>query len=94
MEVTGMPTIRPLSELRNNTTEIANLAHADRAPVFITKNGYANLVVMSMETYEKELARLEVYDKLAQAQSEVESGQELIPLDEAFAKYRAKDTGR
>jgi hypothetical protein len=43
-----------------------------------------------METYEQALARLEVYDKLAQAQAEIESGQTLIPLDEAFAKYRTK----
>jgi prevent-host-death family protein len=90
VEVTGMPIIRPLSELRNNTTEIANLAHADKTPVFITKNGYADLVVMSMETYEQALARLEVYDKLAQSRAEVESGQPLIPLNEAFAKYRKK----
>jgi hypothetical protein len=43
-----------------------------------------------METYEQVIAKLEVYDKLAQAQAEIESGQELLPLDEAFAKYRAK----
>ncbi|MDR2615486.1 MAG: transposase [Oscillospiraceae bacterium] len=43
-----------------------------------------------METYEQEFAMLEVYDKLAQSRAEVESGQPLIPLNEAFAKYRAK----
>ena len=85
-----MPNIRPLTELRNNTTTIAELAHAEREPIFITKNGYADLVLMSMETYERRQARLEIYDKLAESQREVESGQELKMLDEVFNKYRAK----
>ena len=85
-----MPNIRPLTDLRNNTTDIANLAHAEREPVFITKNGYADLVLMSMDTYKNNFARLEVYDKLASAQAEVESGTPLQTLDEVFAKYRQK----
>jgi len=85
-----MPNIRPLSDLRNNTTDISNLAHSDREPVFITKNGYADLVVMSIDTYEQSLAKLEVYDKLAQSQAEVESGEKLFTLDEVFNKYKVK----
>ena len=46
-----MPQIRPITDLRN-TTEISDLCHARREPVFITKNGYGDLVVMSIETYE------------------------------------------
>lgn len=85
-----MPNIRPLTDLRNNTTEIAELAHAEQEPVFITKNGYADLVVMSMDAYEQKLARLEVYDKLAESQAEVQSGKRLHTLDEVFDKYRRK----
>jgi len=85
-----MPKIRPLTDLRNNTTDIAELAHAENEPVFITKNGYASLVLMSIEAYEASLARLEVYDKLATSQAEVESGKSLQTLDEVFAKYRKK----
>jgi len=85
-----MPNIRPLSDLRNNTTDISNLAHSDREPVFITKNGYADLVVMSIDTYEQSLAKLEVYDRLAQSQAEVESGEKLFTLDEVFNKYKVK----
>jgi len=85
-----MPNIRPLSDLRNNTTDISNLAHSGREPVFITKNGYADLVVMSIDTYEQSLAKLEVYDKLAQSQAEVESGEKLFTLDEVFNKYKVK----
>ena len=46
-----MPQIRPITDLRN-TNEISELCHARREPVFITKNGYGDLVIMSMETYE------------------------------------------
>lgn len=46
-----MPQIRPITDLRN-TTEISELCHAKNEPVFITKNGYGDLVIMSMEAYE------------------------------------------
>lgn len=46
-----MPQIRPITDLRN-TTEISELCHAKDEPVFITKNGYGDLVIMSMKTYE------------------------------------------
>ena len=46
-----MPEIRPITDLRN-TTEISELCHAKKEPIFITKNGYGDLVIMSMETYD------------------------------------------
>lgn len=47
-----MPQIRPITDLRN-TTEISDICHAKREPIFITKNGYGDLVVMSIEAYEE-----------------------------------------
>ncbi|MDR1452943.1 MAG: type II toxin-antitoxin system Phd/YefM family antitoxin [Candidatus Margulisbacteria bacterium] len=85
-----MPIIQPLSELRTNTTKIARLAHAESEAIYITKNGYADLVVLSVEEYERHLAKLEVYEKLAASQAEVVSGQKLLPLEEVFAKYKAQ----
>ena len=46
-----MPQIRPITDLRN-TNEISELCHARQEPIFITKNGYGDLVIMSMDTYE------------------------------------------
>ena len=46
--------IRPISELRNNFAEISRLAHETKQPIFLTKNGYGSLVVMSLETYDDE----------------------------------------
>ena len=55
-----MPQIRPITDLRK-TTEISEICHAKREPIFITKNGYGDLVVMSVETYEEmiETARMD-----------------------------------
>ena len=51
-----MPIIKPITDLRN-TNEISEICHKQQQPVFITKNGYGDLVVMSMETYEELLIR-------------------------------------
>ena len=49
-----MPQIRPITDLRK-TTEISELCHAKEEPIFITKNGYGDLVVLRVETYEEML---------------------------------------
>ena len=48
-----MPVIRPCADLRNNYNEISKICHNTREPVFITKNGYNDLVILSNEAYEK-----------------------------------------
>jgi len=68
-----MPTIRPISELKD-TTGISKLCHEVKEPVFITKNGYSDLVIMSMETYERNIALLEIYSKLDEAEQQIEQG--------------------
>ena len=73
-----MPQIIPIRDLKN-TTEISNLCHASGEPIFVTKNGYGDLVVMSMETYEERMRILDVYAKLAVAEDEVSNGEVLSP---------------
>jgi len=60
--------IRPVSDLRNNFAEISKTVHETREPVILTKNGYADMVVMSMEAYEKLQFDGEVYFKLMEAE--------------------------
>jgi PHD/YefM family antitoxin component YafN of YafNO toxin-antitoxin module len=84
-----MPQIRPIKDLRN-TTEISELCHQYKEPIFITKNGYGDLVVMSIQTYEKSLAKLELYQKLAEAEAQIRNGEELLDGEEVFAKLRKK----
>lgn len=50
-----MPQIRPITELRN-TNKISELCHSIEEPIFMTKNGYGDLVVMSLETYDNILS--------------------------------------
>jgi len=47
-----MPDIRPISDLRSRFAEISKLAHESGEPIFLTKNGYGDLVVLSVEAYE------------------------------------------
>ena len=69
-----MPYIRPISDLRNKTHEIAELCHKEGEPVFITKNGEGNLVVMSLALYEQQQARLELYEQLDAAEVAFQDG--------------------
>jgi prevent-host-death family protein len=69
-----MPTIRPISDLRNKTHEISAICHESDAPVFITKNGAGDLVVMSVEAYERTQAQLELYRLLGEAEADVRAG--------------------
>ena len=47
-----MPLIMPIRDLRK-TNEISEIAHKEQQPIFITKNGYSDLVVMSSELYDR-----------------------------------------
>ncbi len=46
-----MPIIKPISDLRNHFNEISEICHRDGQPVFITKNGKGDLVVMSLARF-------------------------------------------
>ena len=63
-----MPSIRPVSDLRNRFAEITREVQASNEPVFLTKNGVGSIVVMSMEAYESRRYESEVYDKLKEAE--------------------------
>ncbi|MEW6623985.1 MAG: type II toxin-antitoxin system Phd/YefM family antitoxin [Bacillota bacterium] len=69
-----MPNIRPISDLRNNANDISEFCHKSREPVFITKNGVGDMVVMSVETYERQQALINLYAKLAEAEEEIANG--------------------
>jgi prevent-host-death family protein len=75
-----MPRIRPISDLRNKSHEIARLCHETGEPVFITKNGEGNLVVMSLAAYERDRARLELYGLLDEAEADVKAGDRGVGL--------------
>ena len=67
-----MDFIRPVSDLRNNFADISKTVHETAQPVFLTKNGYGDMVVMSMEAFEKLQFESEVYFKLKELEREAE----------------------
>ncbi len=67
-----MNMIRPVSDLRNNFAEISKTVHETSKPVFLTKNGYGDMVVLSMEAFENLQFESEIYFKLKEAEREAE----------------------
>ena len=87
-----MPLIMPIRDLRN-TSEISEIAHREQEPIFITKNGYSDLVVMSSELYDK-FARMNRIDQaIYESEQEMENGGKPIDIDEAFEKLDTKYHG-
>lgn len=80
-----MPQIIPIRDLKDTST-ISALCKQTGEPIFITKNGYGDMVIMSMDTYEKTMLMQDVYDKLAQSQMDFESGNTLDALEALQAK--------
>ena len=75
-----------------DTTKISEMCHSAEEPIFVTKNGYGDMVVMSMETYEKQLARVDMYTKIAEGKAQADRG-ELLDGKEELAKLRNKFAG-
>lgn len=84
-----MPQIRPITDLRN-TTEISELCHAKREPLFITKNGYGDLVVMSIETYEEMIETARTDATISEAEQEYAADGVLLNAREALSSLRRK----
>lgn len=87
-----MPQIRPITDLRN-TNEISDICHAKKEPVFITKNGYGDLVIMSIETYEQLTEQSAIDVAISEAEEEVEKGAELLDAKKTLASLRRRHFG-
>lgn len=87
-----MPQIRPITDLRN-TTEISEICHAKREPLFITKNGYGDLVVMSIEAYEEMIEAAQADMAISDAEKEYAADGVLLDAREALSSLRRKHFG-
>ncbi len=88
-----MPIIRPVSDLRNRFAEIEELCHKHAEPVFITKNGVGDLVVMSMAYYERQQALLDLYRRLGEAEAEAARGEDTASHEEVIRELRSRLDG-
>lgn len=91
-EVSNMIQIRPVSDLRNKYPEVERLVTQQQQPVFLTKNGYGSMVVMSIEQY---TALIDGADaKLDEADAAAKSDPVRLSHEEVFGNVRAQFRGR
>ena len=68
-----MPDIRPISDLRSNFMDIAKELQESGKPIFLTKNGYGSLVVLSIEAYETLCSKAIKYESAVKQQTLVQN---------------------
>ena len=83
-----MPQIIPIRDLKN-TSEVSERCHATSEPIFITKNGYGDMVLMSMEAYEAKMRTLDIHEKLLQAEEQIKEGR-IRPAEESLQELKAQ----
>lgn len=89
-----MPHIRPVSDLRNNFADISKIVHETSEPVFLTKNGFGDMVVMSIEAYERKHFESEIYFKLKEAEFEAKTTDKRYSHKEIFDNLRKELTDK
>ncbi len=84
-----MPLIKPIKDLRN-TTEISELAHKNEEPIFITKNGYSDLVVMSSELFDHFTSVNRIDQAIYESEQENANGDKAVDAETVFKDLEKK----
>jgi len=84
-----MAAVRPISELKENFNDISSICN-DHGEVIITRDGSSAYVLMTMDAYEEQKVRLELYKKLEEADIQIQSGIGLLTHEEVFGKLIEK----
>lgn len=85
-----MPIIKSISSLRNRTREISTLCHDQDEPIYLTTNGEGDLVVMSIDHYERLKAQVDLFEKLSVAQAQSRAGKKGITHKQMMARLRSR----
>lgn len=83
-----MPQIIPIKDLKN-TSEVSDMCHKAEEPIYITKNGYGDMVIMSMEIYENIMRQLSMYRDIEISEKQIENRQ-IKDAKTALAEMRAE----
>ncbi len=83
-----MAQIIPIRDLKN-TAAVSQLCNDSDEPIFITKNGYGDMVLMSMDVYNRTFAETQLYRELKEAEKELRNGKG-IPFAEFEKRAREK----
>lgn len=90
MEGNTMPRIIPIRELKNTAT-ISKYVEESNEPVFVTKNGYGSMVIMSIDVYEKEIAKRQIIELINDSLKDIDRSNPKVVgtlfLNEMKAKY-------
>jgi len=86
--------IKSSTTLRNNYNSITKLAHEKEEPVYITRNGEGDIVVMSIEAFERREAMLDLREKLLFAEEQRLTGASAIPLKTVHRRLKDKVNGK
>lgn len=81
--------IRPSASIRQNYNEIAKLCRETQEPIFLTKNGEGDLVVMDIETYNRREKMLELREELLAAEEARQHGSKGYSIDETLSMMRS-----
>lgn len=84
-----MPNIRPSSDLRNHYADVARSCREERRPTVLTVNGRGDTVLMGIEDWEEQQARLELLELLMASQRDMADGR-VAPLSDTIADLRAR----
>ena len=87
-EVESMPQIIPIKDLKD-TSGVSELCHSLKEPIYITKNGYGDMVLMSMELFEEQRKKWEMYSDIELSEEQIAQGK-TKNAKEALAAVRAK----
>lgn len=82
--------IKASAALRNEYTSISNMAKETKEPIYITKNGEGDLVLMSIDAFEKREQRLQLRAKILQAEQERIEGAETLSVSQARKRLRER----
>jgi len=85
-----MPIIKSISSMRNRTREISTLAREKDEPIYLTKNGEGDLVVMTIDHYERLKAQADLFEKLGVAQIQAATGKKGLTHSQMIAKLRRR----
>jgi prevent-host-death family protein len=89
-----VPIIKSISSLRHRTREIASICREKDEPVYLTTNGEGDLVVMTIDHYERLKAQVDLFEKLGAAQAQSATGKRGITHRQMITKLRRQVNAR
>lgn len=84
-----MAQIIPIRDLRK-CVEISEMCKKTNEPIYVTRNGYGDMVIMSIEAYQEKIAQNEIYEQVMLAEEDVKNGAKPVPAREVFSSLRKK----